>query len=232
MTREELLEKVNGIEDTTKLKSLSQQTIEEELDEVLDDMSDDETLEDSVVEKLAKRLKRMDGNIHANVSAETKKNRERAKERGRKKGVESVEEDESNDESNDKYSALEAKLNELIAANEAREKAARKKSALDLVRKGLKDKFDNAGLEANDFFIDIAMSKLDVSDDENCNIEALIKKAENIYTSDYKRATGQKAVPRKGRQNVPPDEDGISAHEFDDIIERRKKRFGDVDSKK
>ena len=230
MTREELLEKVNGVVDTTTLKSLSQQTIEEELDDVLEDIDDDEILEDKVVEKLAKRLKRMDGNIHANVSAESKKNRERAKDRERKRKANSN--DEEDEAPDDKYTALEAKINELVAANEAREKAAKKNATLSTIREGLKAKFDKAGLEVNDFFMDIAMSKLNISDEDDINVETLIKKAESIYTSDYKRATGQAAVPGRGKTGTPSKEANINAHEFDDIIERRKKRFGSVDAKK
>ena len=42
MTREELLALVNKEADTTKFKSLSQKTINEELDDVLEDFGDDE----------------------------------------------------------------------------------------------------------------------------------------------------------------------------------------------
>ena len=73
MTREELLALVNKEADTTKFKSLSQKTINEELDDVLEDFGDDEAANAKLVTKLANRLKRMDGNLHKNVSDERKK---------------------------------------------------------------------------------------------------------------------------------------------------------------
>lgn len=231
MTREELLGKVNDIVDTTKFKSLSQQTIEEELDDALEDIGEDETLDDKGVEKLAKRLKRMDGNIHASVSAEMKKNRNRANTRN-KNGEERKDDKNSEDDvDSDKISVLEAKLNELIAANESREKAAKKKVMLEKIRKGVAAKFNEAELEVNDFFMDVAMSKLEIPDTEEIDIDALVKKVEGIYTSDYKRATGQKAIPHKGGQ-VYGLEKNTGDHEFDDIVERRKRRFGEVHSDK
>ena len=72
MTREELLALVNKEVDTTKFKSLSQKTINEELDDVLEDFGDDEASNAKLVTKLANRLKRMDGNLHKNVSDEIK----------------------------------------------------------------------------------------------------------------------------------------------------------------
>ena len=68
MTREELLELTNKEVDTTKFKSLSQKTINEELDDVLEDFGDDEEANSKLVTKLANRLKRMDGHLHINVS--------------------------------------------------------------------------------------------------------------------------------------------------------------------
>ena len=78
MTKEELLELVNKKEDTSKFKSLSQRTIDEELVEALEEIGDDESANDKVVTKLANRLKRMNGNLHSNVAAEVKKAKEDA----------------------------------------------------------------------------------------------------------------------------------------------------------
>ena len=57
MTKEELLELVNKKEDTSKFKSLSQRTIDEELVDALEEIGDDESANDKVVTKLANRLK-------------------------------------------------------------------------------------------------------------------------------------------------------------------------------
>lgn len=238
MTREELLKAVDAKEDTSKLTSLSQQTIEEELDDLLEDYGEGEEPDDKAVEKLAKRLKRMAGNIHAGVSAEMKKNREEAerkrkeKERKRKKAGRSGEGDgdedggEGDGGEGDKLAALEAKLAALTESLAARDKASKKASALDAVKKGLKAKFEAADLEVNDFFLETALGKIAIPDEGEADVQALVKEAEGIYTSDYKRATGSSAVPGRGQQGGGSGSKP-SEHEWDDIIERRKRRFGD-----
>ena len=237
MTREELLNLVNKEADTTKFTSLSQKTINEELDDVLEDFGDDEEANSKIVTKLANRLKRMDGNLHKNVSDEMKKNRAEAERKKKKEEDErkkKKEEDERQKQGegnvDDRYQALEDKLNKLLAANEERDKRAAKQAALDSVRSGLKDKFSKANLEMNDFFLETALSKLAVPDDD-ADIAELTAKAESIYTTDYKRANGGAAIPTK---HVTPGNDTgkVDDHEFDDIIERRKRRFGKVDEKK
>ena len=228
MTREELLNLVNKEADTTKFTSLSQKTINEELDDVLEDFGDDEELNSKIVTKLANRLKRMDGNLHKNVSDEMKKNRAEAE---RKKKKEEEERQKPEEEGkDDRYQALEEKLNKLLAANEERDKRAAKQAALDSVRSGLKDKFSKANLEMNDFFLETALSKLDVPDDD-ADIADLTAKAESIYTTDYQRANGGAAIPVK-HTSPGSDKTKVDDHEFDDIVERRKRRFGIVDEKK
>lgn len=228
MTREELLNLVNKEADTTKFTSLSQKTINEELDDVLEDFGDDEEANSKIVTKLANRLKRMDGNLHKNVSDEIKKNRAEAERKKKKEEDERQKQGEGNVD--DRYQALEDKLNKLLAANEERDKRAANQAALDSVRSGLKDKFSKANLEMNDFFLETALSKLAVPDDD-ADIAELTAKAESIYTTDYKRANGGAAIPTK---HVTPGNDTgkVDDHEFDDIIERRKRRFGKVDEKK
>lgn len=219
---------VNKEADTTKFTSLSQKTINEELDDVLEDFGDDEELNAKIVTKLANRLKRMDGNLHKNVSDEMKKNRAEAE---RKKKKEEEERQKPEEEGkDDRYQALKEKLNKLLAANEERDKRAAKQAALDSVRSGLKDKFSKANLEMNDFFLETALSKLDVPDDD-ADIADLTAKAESIYTTDYKRANGGAAIPVK-HTSPGSDKTKVDDHEFDDIVERRKRRFGRVDEKK
>ena len=219
---------VNKEADTTKFTSLSQKTINEELDDVLEDFGDDEELNSKIVTKLANRLKRMDGNLHKNVSDEMKKNRAEAE---RKKKKEEEERQKPEEEGkDDRYQALEEKLNKLLAANEERDKRAAKQAALDSVRSGLKDKFSKANLEMNDFFLETALSKLDVPDDD-ADIADLTAKAESIYTTDYQRANGGAAIPVK-HTSPGSDKTKVDDHEFDDIVERRKRRFGIVDEKK
>lgn len=213
MTQEELLSLVNKEVDTTKFKSLSQKTINEELDDVLEDFGDDEAANAKLVTKLANRLKRMDGNLHKNVSDEIKKSKEEA-ERKKKEEEEERKRKEA-DKADDKYSKLLEKLEALEKANAERDKKAARKATIESVKAGLKDKFDKANLELNDFFLDTALSKLEISDD--ADVVELVSKAENIYTADYKRANGGNAVPRKSSSASSGKEKELDEHEWDDI---------------
>ena len=134
MTREELLDLVNEKVDTSKFKSLSQKTINEELDDLLEDFGDDESANDKIVTKLANRLKRMDGNLHKNVSDEIKKDKAEKERKEKEKREKETKEDETVDP---KYAALEEKLNQLIKANEERSKAEARKAVLNSVKSGL-----------------------------------------------------------------------------------------------
>lgn len=216
MTREELLALVNKEVDTTKFKELSQKTIDEELDDVLEDFGDDEEANSKLVTKLANRLKRINGNLHKNISDEVKKSKEEAE---RKKKEEEEErkrkEAKKDDDPDDKYSKLLEKLEALEKANAERDKKAARKATIESVKAGLKDKFDKANLEMNDFFLDTALSKLEISDD--ADVAELVSTAENIYTADYKRANGGNAVPRKGSSAPSGEEKKLDEHEWDDI---------------
>lgn len=216
MTREELLALVNKEADTTKFKSLSQKTINEELDDVLEDFGDDEAANAKLVTKLANRLKRMDGNLHKNVSDEIKKSKEEAERKKREEEEERKrKEADKGDDPDDKYSKLLEKLEALEKANAERDKKAARKATIESVKAGLKDKFDKANLEMNDFFLDTALSKLEIPDD--ADVVELVSKAENIYTADYKRANGGNAVPRKGSSAPSGEEKKLDEHEWDDI---------------
>lgn len=231
MTREELLELTNKEVDTTKFKSLSQKTINEELDDVLEDFGDDEEVNSKLVTKLANRLKRMDGNLHKNVSDEIKKSKEDA-ERKKKEEEEERKRKESVKEDNpdDKYSKLLEKLEALEKANAERDKKAARKATIESVKAGLKDKFDKANLEMKNYFLNAAISKLEIPD-EDADIDELVSKAEKIYTAEYKEATGENGIPAKGQRlsggGNSTDEDDF----MNEIAERRKKRYGGGEKK-
>lgn len=216
MTREELLALVNKEVDTTKFKELSQKTIDEELDDVLEDFGDDEEANSKLVTKLANRLKRINGNLHKNISDEVKKSKEEA-ERKKKEEEEERKRKEAakNGDPDDKYNELLKEIKALKEANAERDKKAARKATIESVKAGLKDKFDKANLEMNDFFLDTALSKLEISDD--ADVAELVSTAENIYTADYKRANGGNAVPRKGSSAPSGKEKKLDEHEWDDI---------------
>ena len=216
MTREELLALVNKEVDTTKFKELSQKTINEELDDVLEDFGDDEEANSKLVTKLANRLKRINGNLHKNISDEVKKSKEEAERKKKEEEEERKRKEAGKDEDpDDKYAKLLKKLEALEKANAERDKKAARKATIESVKAGLKDKFDKANLEMNDFFLDTALSKLEIPDD--ADVVELVSKAENIYTADYKRANGGNAVPRKGSSASSGEEKKLDEHEWDDI---------------
>ena len=220
---------VNGKVDTTKFKSLSQKTINEELDDVLEDFGDDDAANDKIVTKLANRLKRMDGNVHKSVSDEMKKNKDAEEERKRLEEEERKRKEKEGGKpaEDSKYNELLEKINALEEANKARDKKAARSAAIESIKRGLKDKFDKANLEMNDFFLNTALSKLEIPDTDP-DIGDLVSKAENIYTADYKAATGQTGIPKKG-QGFEPQADTDEDKFIEEIAARRKKKYGDND---
>ena len=231
MTREELLALVNKEADTTKFKSLSQKTINEELDDVLEDFGDDEAANAKLVTKLANRLKRMDGNLHKNVSDEIKKSKEEA-ERKKKEEEEERKRKEANkdDDPDDKYNELLKEIKALKEANAERDKKAARKATIESVKAGLKDKFDKANLEMKNYFLNAAIAKLEIPD-EDADIDELVSKAEKIYTAEYKEATGENGIPAKG-QRISGGGSSTDDDEFmNEVAERRKKRYGGGEKK-
>ena len=232
MTKEELLSLVNKEVDTTKFKSLSQKTINEELDDVLEDFGDDEAANAKLVTKLANRLKRMDGNLHKNVSDEIKKSKEEA-ERKKKEEEEERKRKEAakNDDPDDKYNELLKEIKALKEANAERDKKAARKATIESVKAGLKDKFDKANLEMKNYFLNAAIAKLEIPD-EDADIDDLVSKAEKIYTAEYKEATGENGIPAKGQRTSGGLNNTDDEKFMDEIAERRKKRYGGGGEKK
>lgn len=231
MTQEELLSLVNKEVDTTKFKSLSQKTINEELDDVLEDFGDDEAANAKLVTELANRLKRMDGNLHKNVSDEIKKSKEEAERKKREEEEERKRKEAGKDGNPDgKYDELLKEIKALKEANAERDKKAARSEAIESIKSGLKDKFDKAGLEMNDFFLNTALSKLEIPD-KDIDVSELVSKAESIYTADYKSANGGSAVPKKHSSPEFNGNGDIDDDMFAEIAKRRMKRFGDAPKK-
>lgn len=232
MTREELLALVNKEADTTKFKSLSQKTINEELDDVLEDFGDDEAANAKLVTKLANRLKRMDGNLHKNVSDEIKKSKEEAERKKREEEEERKrKESDKEDNPDDKYNELLKEIKALKEANAERGKKAARKATIESVKAGLKDKFDKANLEMKNYFLNAAIAKLEIPD-EDADIDDLVSKAEKIYTAEYKEATGENGIPAKGQRSSGGGSSTDDDKFMDEVAERRKKRYGGGEDKK
>ena len=221
MTKEELLELVNKKEDTSKFKSLSQRTIDEELVEALEEIGDDESANDKVVTKLANRLKRMNGNLHSNVAAEVKKAKEEA-ERKKKEEEEKrkAEENGGGENQSEEYKALLARIEKMEQDAKEREAKAAKKAVLASVKEGLKSKFGDAKIEINDFFADIALGKLEIGDDPD--VTELVTKAESIYTADMKKAGLDPSAKPRETNGGGGGSDHVDEHLWDDIADRFK----------
>lgn len=232
MTKEELLSLVNKEVDTTKFKSLSQKTINEELDDVLEDFGDDEAANAKLVTKLANRLKRMDGNLHKNVSDEIKKSKEEAERKKREEEEERKRKEagEGKSDPDDKYDELLKEIKALKEANAERDKKAARKATIESVKAGLKDKFDKANLEMKNYFLNAAIAKLEIPD-EDVDIDDLVSKAEKIYTAEYKEATGENGIPAKGSRTSSGGTSTDDDKFMEEVAERRKKRFGGGDKK-
>lgn len=231
MTREELLALVNKEVDTTKFKELSQKTINEELDDVLEDIGDNDSVDNKVITKLANRLKRINGNLHKNISDEVKKSKEEAERKKREEEEERKRKEADKDGNPDsKYDELLKEIKALKEANAERDKKAARSEAIESIKSGLKDKFDKAGLEMNDFFLNTALSKLEIPD-KDIDVSELVSKAESIYTADYKSANGGSAVPKKHSSPEFNGNGDIDDDMFAEIAKRRMKRFGDAPKK-
>nr|WP_294724105.1 hypothetical protein [Prevotella sp.] len=232
MTREELLALVNKEVDTTKFKELSQKTINEELDDVLEDFGDDEEANSKLVTKLANRLKRINGNLHKNISDEVKKSKEEA-ERKKKEDEEERKRREADkgDDPDNKYNELLKEIKALKEANAERDKKAARKATIESVKAGLKDKFDKANLEMKNYFLNAAIAKLEIPD-EDADIDDLVSKAEKIYTAEYKEATGENGIPAKGQRSSGGGSSTDDDKFMDEVAERRKKRYGGGEDKK
>lgn len=232
MTREELLALVNKEVDTTKFKELSQKTINEELDDVLEDIGDNDSVDNKVITKLANRLKRINGNLHKNISDEVKKSKEEAERKKKEEEEERKRKEADKDDNPDsKYDELLKEIKALKEANAERDKKAARKATIESVKAGLKDKFDKANLEMKNYFLNAAIAKLEIPD-EDADIDDLVSKAEKIYTAEYKEATDENGIPSKGQRpsggSSTTDDDKF----MDEVAARRKKRYGGGEEKK
>ena len=223
MTKEELLELVNKKVDTSKFKSLSKRSIDEELVDALEEIGDDESANDKVVTKLANRLKRMDGNLHANVSAEVRKAKEEAERKAKeeKEGKETKDGENGNEgNQSDEFKALLARVEKMEQEAKERDAKAAKKAVLASVKEGLKSKFGDAKIEMNDFFADIALGKLEIGDAPD--VTDLVTKAESIYTADMKKAGLNPSAKPRETNDGGGGSDHIDEHLWDDIADRFK----------
>ena len=153
-----------------------------------------------------------------------RKKREEEEERKRK-------ESDKEDNPDDKYNELLKEIKALKEANVERDKKAARKATIESVKAGLKDKFDKANLEMKNYFLNAAIAKLEIPD-EDADIDDLVSKAEKIYTAEYKEATGENGIPAKGQRSSGGGSSTDDDKFMDEVAERRKKRYGGGEDKK
>lgn len=210
MTREELLKLVEAELGKTKL-TLSERTVNEELDDALGDFGDDAEANAAMVTRVAKRLKRMDGNVHAAVSHEVdeyKRNYKPKEEPAAKEG-------DKGEEIPEWAKKLIDDVNAEKAAREAERTARSRRDLLETVRRGLEEKFEDAGMKANAFFVRSALSRLQLPD-KDADVKALVDEAERLYNVDTKEAGLVPDSPRSGA-GAGRAAERISEHEWDDV---------------
>ena len=204
MTREELLKLVKVELGSFKLTSLKERTINEELDDVLEDFGDDADANAKLVTKVTNRLKRMEGNLHADVAeevAEYKKNYKPTTQKPNENDPDGGKGDSKYKELYDKFTALENKL-------KADETKKQKEAVLGQIKKSLKGKFDDAGMECKDYFLNAALSKIEIPD-EDVNVVSLVDATEKLYNSELKAAGIEIGKPHSGSGNFNGKEDEV-----------------------
>ncbi len=105
--------------------------------------------------------------------------------------------DENKPNGDDRVAALEKKIADMEAAQAEAMKKSQIESVRNSVKNGLTQKFSEAGLKVNKFFLDTAMSKLEIPE-ENANVDDLVGKLEGLYQSDVKAAGIEYGRPNAG----------------------------------
>lgn len=160
--------------------------------------------DDAYFTKMADAVKSIQGNVNhvfsekltAQVNAkveELKSKQTTEADTGKNKGA-----DAGNSELLSRLEKLEKDLNEERTARQNEKLERSKKDVMASVKKGLEDKFEQAGMKLNGYFLRQSMSRLEIPD-SGADIKALITKAESLYNEDLKEA-GYSAIdaPRSG----------------------------------
>ena len=196
MEREELLQEVKGVieSDGKQLsRSISEETINAELDDELENIGDDAEANKKVYSRIAKRLLRMDGNIHSNVSREVKEYKEKAAKTPKpneKKPQGNGNEGEESEELK-LLKSLTERLDNIEKSRKDSAVKAAKDAAVDSVKKGLRAKFKDAGIEVNEYIYKHTLRDLeipDTDDGQKVDTDELVKKMERAYYRNLKEA--------------------------------------------
>jgi hypothetical protein len=224
MEREELLQEVQNVieADGKQLSpSISTETINAELDDELENIGDDEEANNKVYNRIAKRLLRIDGNIHSNVSREVKAYKEKNPVPKPHKQETKVSETEES-ETLKLLKGLSDRLDNIERSRKDKADADAKNAAIETVKKGLKDLFEEAKIEVNDYIYRQTLRDLeipDVEDGKRIDTDALVKKMERAYYRNLKEAGLDKKETAKPRFNTKQPSGGTS--KLDEAFNRK-----------
>lgn len=227
--REELRTKLDEHLESNQISlTISDETINGELDDVIEDLAEDAEVDDALLEKIAKRLKRIDGNLHADVSREVKKLRgQKTPPKSKKVTKKSTknEDGDDDDDDDDELEALKKRLNDLEESQKKRAKQDSDEKILGNVKKGLKAKFEKAGIEVNQYIMKQTLRDMvipEVEEGQKVDISDLVDKMEKAYHKNLKEAgLDKKSVgPRFNRQT------GNGKNAADRYFLRKQKREG------
>lgn len=178
--------------------TLSEQTINEELDDELENFGDDAEANSKLVTKIANRLKRLDGNLHKDVSTQVSEYKKQVAKRGTQSAKRAVRGSGEEDEQAKAVRELREEIEALKTANAERRTAEARKAVLKDVEKGLRDKFEKAGMKVNGYFLRAALGGLSVPE-KDADVKELVEKAEKSYNADMKEAgVDAESAPRFG----------------------------------
>lgn len=229
MTREELFGKVKAELGDYQLTSLKERTINEELDDVLEDFGDDEEANSKIVTRVANRLKRMEGNLHADVAEQVNEYKKNYKPKQKpKQDEEEGHKKPKADDGDSKYNELLERFNKMEQALKESEARKQKDAVLGQVKNGLKGKFSDADMSCNEYFLNAALSKVEIPE-EDADVASLIEKAEKLYNAEIKAAGVRIGAPRSGGDNMDGNDD--DEDDFSDIANLRKRYNPSADTK-
>lgn len=193
MEKEELLTLVNEEMGSTQL-TLSEETINGELEDALTDFVEGAD-HDALVARLVSRLKRMEGNLHKDVSTEVNKYKANLKKGEKKQAPKKVESDDEPAWFAKYREEQEARIKQIEESRRIEIEKANREKLIENVKKGLRAKFEEAGVSENTFIFKQTFRDIEIT--ENSSESSLVKEMEKAYYKNLKEAgiEAKKAIP-------------------------------------
>lgn len=173
--------------------------------------------DDAYFEAIAKAVKSVQGNVNNVFSTKLKEQVDSKVEEYKKAHSTETEPDDTKSSDKDMpewAKQLKADLEKERMERQKERTEHERKNLIDTVRKGLKDKFDAAGLELNQFFLNTAIRDLQIPE-KDADAKMLIEQAEKLYNANRKAAGIEHDAPRGGGGGGGKEK--IDEHEWDDV---------------